>query len=148
MRAFSLAARSTCLTVRTIRTTSCIGTPAILHEKGVPFAFSTLGQRLADPRQLPYFAGSAVAYGLPHDVALRGVTLTPAEFLGVADQVGSIDKGKIANLVVTNGDIFECQTEVKHLFINGQPVSPQTKDLRLYKKYRTRPALPMRKGTW
>ncbi|MBE3072501.1 MAG: amidohydrolase family protein, partial [Acidobacteria bacterium] len=90
-------------------------------------------------------AGNAVAHGLPHDVALRSVTLTPAEFLGVADRLGSIDKGKIANLVVATGDIFEYRTEVRYLFINGQMVGPDTKDLRLYERYRTRPALPPRK---
>ena len=121
-------------------------TPAILHQKGVVFAMSTLAQRLSDPRLLAYYAGNAVAHGLPHDVALRSVTLTPAEFLGVADRLGSIDKGKIANLVVATGDIFEYRTEVKYVFINGQMVGPDTKDLRLYEKYRNRPALPPRKA--
>ncbi len=117
-------------------------TAAILHEKGVPVAISTLASRLALPRLLPYAVGNTVAYGLPYDVALRSVTLTPAEFLGVADRLGSIDKGKIANLVVATGDIFEGQTEVKYVFINGEPASLETADRREYEKYMKRPAPP------
>lgn len=112
-------------------------TPAILHEKGVSFALATGDS--ADSRTLPYEVGNAVAYGLPYETALRSITLTPAEFLGVADQVGSVEKGKKANLVVATGDILEYQTEIKHLFINGQPVSLETKHTRLYDKYRKRP---------
>lgn len=112
-------------------------TPAVLHEKGVPFAISTGDS--SNSRTLPFEVGNAVAHGLPYDVALRSVTLTPAEFLGVADRVGSIDKGKKANLVVATGDIFEYQTQVKHLFINGQPVSLETKHTKLYEKYIQRP---------
>lgn len=112
-------------------------TPAILHEKGVPFALSTGDS--SDVRTLPYEVGNAVAHGLPYEAALRSVTLTPAEFLGVADQVGSIEKGKKANLVVADGDIFEYQTELKHLFINGQPVTLETKHTRLHQKYISRP---------
>jgi imidazolonepropionase-like amidohydrolase len=117
-------------------------TAAILHEKGVPVAISTLAYRLALPRVFPHAVGNTVAHGLPYDVALRSVTLTPAEFLGVADRLGSIDKGKIANLVVATGDIFEGQTEVKYVFINGEPASLDTSDRREYEKYMKRPAPP------
>ncbi|MDA2927490.1 amidohydrolase family protein [Acidobacteria bacterium AH-259-G07] len=112
-------------------------TPAILHQHGVPFAIATGDS--AQVRNLQYEAGNAVAYGLPYQAALRSITLTPAEFLGVAQVVGSIEKGKKANLVVAQGDILEYQTPIRHLFINGKPVSLETKHTRLYHKYLNRP---------
>ena len=117
-------------------------TAAILHAKGVPVAISTLANRLAHPEVLRFAVGNSVAYGLPHDVALRSVTLTPAEFLGVADRLGSIDRGKIANLVVATGDIFEARTQIRYVFINGELASLDTVDRREYDKYLRRPALP------
>ncbi len=111
-------------------------TPALLHEKGVPFAISTSDS--ADSRNLPYQAGIAIAYGLPYEAALRAVTLTPAEFLGVAGKVGSIEPGKKANLVVATGDLLDFQAQIRHLFINGHPVSLENKHLQLYEKYKNR----------
>jgi imidazolonepropionase-like amidohydrolase len=111
-------------------------TPAILHSKGVLFAIST--GNAANARNLPYEAGNAVAYGLPYEAALRSITLSPAEFLGIADQVGSIEKGKKANLVITRGDILEYQTEIRALFINGRSVSLENRHTRLYEHYRNR----------
>jgi len=111
-------------------------TPAILYEKGVPFAISTSDS--ADSRNLPYQAGMAVAYGLPYEAALRAVTLTPAEFLGISAKVGSIEAGKKANLVVAAGDILDFQAQIRYLFINGHPVSLDNKHLRLYEKYKNR----------
>jgi imidazolonepropionase-like amidohydrolase len=111
-------------------------TPALLYEKGVPFAISTSDS--ADSRNLPYQAGTAVAYGLPYDAALRAITLTPAEFLGVAGKVGSIEPGKKANLVVAAGDLLDVRAQIRHLFINGHPVSLQNKHLQLYEKYKNR----------
>lgn len=101
--------------------------PAVLHEKGIPFALGSFGPSGFDSRHLPYQAGTAVAYGLPYDVALRSVTLTPAEILGVADKLGSIEKGKRANLVVADGDILEATTRVKRMFIAGRPVDLETR---------------------
>lgn len=114
-------------------------TAAVLHAKGVPFAFSTLSDRLAPPRLLAYSAGKAVGYGLPHDVALRAVTLSPAEFLGVADRLGSIEKGKIANLVVAAGDVLDTECTVKYVFIDGKPVDLRNKETELYERYLSRP---------
>lgn len=111
-------------------------TPALLHEKGVPFAISTSDS--ADSRNLPYQAGTAVAYGLPYEAALRAITLTPAEFLGVAGKVGSIEPGKKANLVVATGDLLDFRSQIRHLFINGHPVSLDNKHLLLYEKYKSR----------
>lgn len=108
-----------------------------LHRAGVKFAFGSFGNQFA--RNLPYQAANAVAFGLPYHAALRAVTLTAAEIWGVADRIGSIDKGKIADLVVTDGDLLETKTQVKHLFISGKAVSLETRHTRLYQRYLNRP---------
>ena len=110
--------------------------PAVLHAAGVTFALSTYNS--SDARNLPYEIGTAVGFGLPQDVALRAITLTPAEMLGLADQVGSIEPGKRANLIVTDGDPLEIRTEVRHVIINGVSVPLETRHTRLYEKYRSR----------
>jgi imidazolonepropionase-like amidohydrolase len=80
----------------------------------------------------------AASYGLPPDEALKAVTLYPAQILGVADQLGSIEKGKRANLVLTNGDLLQPSTQVLSLFIDGRPLEPVSKQTRLYDRYRER----------
>lgn len=110
---------------------------ADLHRAGVKIAFASLGAQFA--RNLPYQAGHSVAYGLPYDAALRSVTLNAAEIYGVADRIGSIDPGKYADLIVTDGDPLEIRTQVKMMFVKGEPVDLESKHTRLYKKYRARP---------
>lgn len=112
-------------------------TPAILFQKGVEFAIATGGS--SDARTLPFEVGNAVGYGLPYDAAIRSITLNPARILGVDSKVGSIDKGKLANLVVTDGDILEYRTHIRYVFINGKAVSLESKHTRLYEKYSQRP---------
>jgi imidazolonepropionase-like amidohydrolase len=107
--------------------------PAELHKAGVKIAFGSFSTSAA--RNLPYQAANAVAFGLPHAVALQAVTLTAAEIWGVADQLGSIEKGKLADLIVTDGDPLEARTQIKQCFIRGQAVDLESKHLRLYKKY-------------
>jgi imidazolonepropionase-like amidohydrolase len=107
-----------------------------LHNAGVPFCIRSAGK--SNARNLPYEAAQAVAYGLPPEVALEAVTLAPAKILGVADQLGTIDVGKMANIVVTDGDILQATTQVHAIFINGQPHEPISKQTRLYDKYRKR----------
>ena len=80
----------------------------------------------------------AVSYGLPPEEGLRSVTLYPAKILGVADQLGSIEKGKRANVVLTNGDLLQPSTQVVGLFIDGKPLAPTSKHTRLYERYRER----------
>lgn len=111
--------------------------PRDLAKAGVKFALSSPSS--SDVRNLPYEAGFAQAYGLPHEEALKAVTVNPAEILGVADRVGSIEPGKIADLVVTDGDLLEIRTQIKTLFIGGKSVSLETKHTRLYDKYLNRP---------
>ncbi len=111
--------------------------PRDLAKAGVKFALTAPSS--SDLRNLPYEAGFAQAYGLSHEEALKSVTLYPAEILGVADRIGSIEKGKIADLVVTDGDLLEIQTQVKNLFIAGRNVSLETRHTKLYKQYLSRP---------
>lgn len=108
-----------------------------LFKAGVKIAFQTLSS--AEARDLPYHAGMAAAFGLPKEEALKAVTINPAEILGVADQIGSIEKGKVANLIVTDGDPLEILTQVKHLFINGRTVPLSSRHTDLYEKYKKRP---------
>lgn len=92
-----------------------------LQAAGVRFCIST-GDSGAHVRDLPFHAGMAAAYGLPKAEALKAVTLYPAQILGVADRLGSIEQGKVANLVVTDGDMLEARTSVRHLFIAGRMI--------------------------
>jgi imidazolonepropionase-like amidohydrolase len=92
-----------------------------LQAAGVRFCIST-GDSGAHVRDLPFHAGMAAAYGLPKSEALKSVTLYPALILGVADRLGSVEQGKVANLVVTDGDLLEARTSVRYLFINGRQI--------------------------
>ena len=80
----------------------------------------------------------AVAYGLPLEEGIKAVTLYPAQILGVADQLGTIESGKRANLVLTDGDLLQASTQVKAVFIDGQPLEPVSKHTRLYERYQER----------
>ncbi len=92
-----------------------------LQQAGVRFSISS-GDTGANVRNLPFYAGMAAAYGLPKAEALKAVTLYPAQILNVADRLGSIEVGKMANLVVTDGDLLETRTHVRYLFIDGRQI--------------------------
>jgi imidazolonepropionase-like amidohydrolase len=109
----------------------------VLNKAGVKIAFLT--RSAADGRNLPYQAGTASAFGLPKEEALKAVTIYPAEILGVADKLGSLEAGKLANVIVTDGDPLEMRTQIKHLFIAGEKISLETKHTELYEKFRKRP---------
>jgi imidazolonepropionase-like amidohydrolase len=111
--------------------------PSELFTAGIPIAFSSFGTSFS--RRLPQYAGTAVAYGLPHDEALKAVMLNAAQIFGLADQLGTLEPGKIANIIVTNGDPLELQTQVRYLFIKGQLTSTDNKHRELYEQYRKRP---------
>ncbi len=108
-----------------------------LHQAGVPFCIANVGTSFeaANERNLPYQAARAVAYGLPHDVALKAVTLYPAQILGVADQLGSLEVGKEATFFASDGDPLEVMTQVKRAWIMGREVDLSSKHTRLYEKY-------------
>ncbi|HET9531130.1 MAG TPA: amidohydrolase family protein [Blastocatellia bacterium] len=109
----------------------------LLAKAGVKIAFQT-GES-AHVRELPYNVGMAAAFGLPKEEALKAVTIYPAEIFGVADRIGSIEQGKIANLIVTDGDPLEIRTHVRYLFINGRQVPLTSKHTELYERYKSRP---------
>ena len=94
------------------------GTPAALEKAGVRFAFYDGG--LAGPKDMMKNVKKAIDAGLPPDAALRALTLSPAEIYGVADRLGSIEAGKIANLVVADGDLFNEKTKIKFVFVDGR----------------------------
>ena len=116
--------------------------PAKLSAAGVTVAIHSRsggsGGGETAARNLPFEAATAVAFGLPEDVALKAITITPAQILGVADQVGSLENGKRANIVVTAGHLIQPTTPVLALFIDGEPVRPESRHTQLYAKYRRR----------
>jgi hypothetical protein len=93
-------------------------TPAAFAKSGVKFAFYSGG--IATPKDILKAAKKSIDAGLAPDAAVRAMTLTPAEIFGVADRLGSIDKGKIANLVIADGDLFNEKTKIKYVFVDGQ----------------------------
>jgi imidazolonepropionase-like amidohydrolase len=115
--------------------------PARLHEAGVPLGFSTGTDDASLVKNLPYHAAQAVAHGLPPEAALRALTLAPAQWLGLADRLGSIEPGKEATLFAVDGDLFDIRSNVRRMWIQGQEVSLESRHTRLYEKYRQRPVL-------
>lgn len=111
--------------------------PAKLQKAGVKFAVAT-GDPGAENRDLPYHAGLASAYGLPKEEALKAVTIYPAEILGVADLLGSLEAGKIANVVVTDGDMLDPRTNVKHVFIGGRMIPLTSRHTDLFDSFKDR----------
>jgi len=111
--------------------------PVEVHKAGVKFAFGSFGNQFS--RNLPYQAATAVAFGLPYEEALKSVTLYPAQIWGVDDRMGSIEKGKWADMIVTDGDPLEVKTHVKRMFIRGKEVDLESKHTKLYQKYLARP---------
>ena len=115
---------------------------AELYKAGVKFAFATSNSSENGPgdvRLLPYQAGTSAAFGLPKDEALKSVTIYPAQIFGVDKAIGSIEPGKLANLVITDGDILEYRTKIKQIFIAGRPIDMSNKHQRLYEKFKDRP---------
>src|SRR5690606_35621408 len=92
----------------------------VLAEAGVPVAIGSGALGRAD--HLPLLAAEAVGHGLPADVAVRAITLTPAEILGVQDRVGSLEPGKLADVVVTSGDLLASRSRVLHVLSAGRTI--------------------------
>jgi imidazolonepropionase-like amidohydrolase len=114
---------------------------AILHKAGVRVIFSegTGPGPATQARNLPYAAAQSVAFGLPHEEALKGLTLYPAELFQVANRLGSIETGKDATLIAATGDILDVRSLVTHMWIAGAEVPLESRHTRLYEKYRNRP---------
>jgi imidazolonepropionase-like amidohydrolase len=110
-------------------------TPAQLQKAGVLFALNDAHDE-SRYRNLMFNAGTAVAYGLTKEQALQAITLNSAKILGIDDRTGSIEAGKDANIVISNGDILDMRTSiVTNVFIQGRPVSLENKQTQLYERY-------------
>jgi imidazolonepropionase-like amidohydrolase len=94
--------------------------PAALDKAGLLFAFESNG--LSDPKDFLKNAQKTVTNGLSKDAALKALTINAATLAGAGDRLGSLERGKIANVIVTEGDLFEDKTAIKHVFVNGRPV--------------------------
>ncbi|MFT4762325.1 MAG: imidazolonepropionase-like amidohydrolase [Saprospiraceae bacterium] len=105
----------------------------LMLKAGVKVALRT--NEIENVRNLPFNAGFAAAYGMGREEALKAVTIVPAEIFGVADQLGSLEKGKSATLFVTDGDPFETKTQVKYLFIDGYRVAMDSRQIQLYDEF-------------
>ena len=111
--------------------------PERLRGMGIKFCISCGGRfGASNVRNLPYHAATASAFGLPRQNALKAITLWPAEILGVADRVGSLEAGKDASLFIANGDILETPTQVEAAYIQGRAVDLSDRHKRLWRKYR------------
>jgi imidazolonepropionase-like amidohydrolase len=108
--------------------------PQTLKTLGIRFCIAS-GEEPANERNLPHVAGTATAHGLEPADALAAITRWPAEILGVGDRLGTLDPGKAATLLITDGDILEVTTRVTHAWIDGRALDLSTKQTELLKKY-------------
>lgn len=109
-----------------------------LHDNGIRFSIQTADAHNA--RNLPYHAAACAAFGLPKEEALKAITIYPAEIFGVADRLGSLEVGKRADVIVTDGDPLEIRTNVRRVFIGGEEIPQDSRHTLLYEKFKNRPA--------
>jgi imidazolonepropionase-like amidohydrolase len=107
--------------------------PGQFYKAGVKFALGTFTNQFI--RNLPFQAASAVAFGLPQDEALKAVTINAAEIWGKSDVIGSVEKGKWADLIIANGDVLDVRSKIEHVYIKGKEIELSNKQTRLYDKY-------------
>jgi imidazolonepropionase-like amidohydrolase len=110
--------------------------PGVLNKAGVKIAFSSVSASVA--KDLPYHAAKAAAFGLDKKEALKAVTIYPAEIFGVDKIMGSLEKGKAANIVLADGDILETRTNIKKVYIDGQETDMSNRYLELLEKFKKR----------
>jgi imidazolonepropionase-like amidohydrolase len=111
---------------------------ALMRQAGVEVALSSGGESF-NVRNLKQHAGNAVAYGLSWDDALRAVTMTAADILGIGGSVGTLQPGRDANLVVWDGDPFEFQTQVVHVIVHGREIKQPSRQDLLMERYKSAP---------
>ncbi|SDC78738.1 Imidazolonepropionase [Algoriphagus faecimaris] len=104
-----------------------------MAKAGVKVAIRT--NETENVRNLPFHAAYAAAYGMGKEEAWKAVTINTAEILGVADQLGSIEEGKVANLIVATEDPFETRAQIMHVFINGYRIPLSNRHIRLYQEF-------------
>jgi len=110
--------------------------PAVLLRAGVPLAIQTSDDE--NPRNVAFHAAMAVAYGMPKEEAVRAISLGAAEILGIDHELGSLEPGKIADLVITKGHLLDVTVPVRYVFIDGEQVDMSNRQTRFYEKYRDR----------
>lgn len=108
--------------------------PGILAKAGVKIAFSSSSASVA--KDLPYHAAKAAAFGLDRGEALKAVTINTAEIFGVAGTMGSLEKGKAANIVLADGDILELRTNIAKVFIDGRETDLSNRYTELLEKFK------------
>lgn len=113
------------------------GNAGLLAKAGVRVGLVDLDTH--NSRDLRQQAGNAVSYGMTWEQALRAVTLAPAEIFGVADRYGSLEPGKVANVVVWSGDPFEFSTAIEHVFIRGREIALRSRQTELFERYKKLP---------
>ena len=114
-------------------------TPAMLRRAGAQVVLVGNGdgdESRFNARNIKYEAGSAVAYGMNYDDALRAITLTPAEVFGLSDRIGSLQTGRDANVVVWSGDPFEFSTRAEHVFVRGREFKEPSRQDLLIERYK------------
>jgi len=114
--------------------------PGVLQKAGVQIAWATGGASSA--RDLPYEVGLAMAYGFDAEEALKSITINPARMFGVDKDYGSIEVGKVANVIVTTGDPIDIRTSIKEVFVKGQRQKFDDRHTELYERYKARPKPP------
>ena len=110
--------------------------PSVLKHAGVKIAFSSQSASLA--KELPYHAAKAAAFGLDRREALKAVTINPAEIFGVDAIMGSLEKGKLANIVLADGDLLELRTGIHKVFIDGEEINLSSRYTELLEKFKPR----------
>lgn len=112
--------------------------PYKLYKAGIRFCIANSGNAFStmNARNLPYKSANAIPFGLPEEEALKAITLYPAQILGVSDKLGSIEEGKDATLIITDGNILEAKTHVLMAFIRGKKIDLGNKHRTLYEKYK------------
>ena len=112
--------------------------PVQLFNAGIKFCISNSESSFQTPhiRNLPYHAAKAGSYGLPWDEALRSITLSTAEILGVDDRLGSIEVGKDATIFISDGDILDVRAQVELAFISGKKIDMSDRHKDLFDKYK------------
>jgi imidazolonepropionase-like amidohydrolase len=116
--------------------------PGVLQKAGVQIAWATGGASSA--RDLPYEVGLAMAYGFDAEEALKSITINPARMFGVDKDYGSIEVGKVANVIVTTGDPIDIRSQIKEVFVKGQRQKFDDRHTELYERYKARPKPPGR----
>jgi imidazolonepropionase-like amidohydrolase len=106
---------------------------SIMQKAGIKVAIRT--NETENVRNLPFNAGFAAAYGMGIEEALKAITIIPAEIFGVSDKMGSLEKGKVANVFVSDGDPFETKTKIEHLFISGYKIPLESRHTLLYDEF-------------